>query len=214
MGIQSLNKLHDAGQGRAFVVLFEDDKIRSYLDNLTRVLEQRCRVLLLQSKTINIGNWEELTDALARFLSEHGLRQASLIGVGAASVLAQNLALRDIKLVRTLTLIDAACRPHTSAYSRALDWLERSLPMGLPFRHRDKGFYSKPFLQRLRCPTLVVNTSLADNALREQSEVLLSALPTAWYARLAAENEAQALCDLLLEFEAVPAKRPQRARAA
>lgn len=207
---RGLDKLSDAGNGRAFVVLFEEQHFASHAQNLCQALSERSRAILLKSTLIQTNNWEQLTDELAAALSELGLRQASIVGFGAASIVAQNLALRDAKLVRTLTLIDASCRPHPSVYSRAVDWLERSLPMGLPFRHRDKGFYSKPFLQRLRCPTLIVNTSRADPHLQEQSTVLLSALPTAWYFNLEAQNEAQTLRDLLLDFETVPAKRPQK----
>jgi hypothetical protein len=71
-------------------------------------------------------------------------------------------------------------------------------------------FDARPFLQRIRFPVLVIDTK---SVLRDEkeSELINRSLPTSWYLKTDT-LESQAVKDALLEFEDVPAKRPQKKR--
>jgi hypothetical protein len=83
------------------------------------------------------------------------------------------------------------------------------LPLGLPFRKDSKGFDARSYLQRIRCPTLVITTSDAERDLQAQAEHESRALATAWFDSI--DNSIDFMARLVAFME-VPAKRPQKNR--
>jgi pimeloyl-ACP methyl ester carboxylesterase len=204
--------LSDSGQGRAFLLLVDDPRYQSYANTLHGSLSQTSRSVIVEVDRISSENWSPLTNALIELLGQLKIRQSSFVGFGAAGALCQNLALLDSKLVRTLILVDPSARPHPSRLNRTLDKFEEILPLGLPLRLRNKDFDSKPFLQRLRCPSLLALSPLATAHERHQAQIMDARMPTAWMLELPSQDTMQALCNATLEFQGVPVKCPQKAR--
>ena len=208
-----ISVLSELGQGRAFILLREKGSY-PLADALLAPLAERARVLLLECEAVSAAGWKSLGESLLRTLQERGIRQASFVGFGAGSALVQDLALRELKLVRTLVLVDAETRPHATRLDRVIDRLEQFFPLGLPLRARGRWFDVRPFLHRLRCPTLVVTTPQATAHSRAEAVVFAKQLPTGWSVELSAGEEAAQLCAHLLRFQDVSAKCPQRRAAA
>lgn len=203
----------ELGQGRAFILLRERG-IYPLAEALVAPLAERARVLLVECDAVRAGNWQALVRGLVDMLQERGIRQASFVGFGAGSALVQDLALRELKLVRTLVLVDAETRPHATRFDRIIDRLEEFFPLGLPLRARGRWFDVRPFLHRVRCPTLVVTTPQASPHTRAEAAIFARHLPTGWGIELQPEGEAAELCGHLLRFQDVSAKCPQRRVAA
>ncbi len=207
-----ISLVSDSGKGRAFIVLHERGRYAVIAKSIAQTLAQSSRTILLESCVLTDENWSEVTDELIHQLTALSVRQASFVGFGASCSTVQHYALIDLKLVRSMALIDGATRAHPSRATLALDWLESHLPLGLPARASSKGFDAKPFLHSLRCPVLVVSSRAGDAHSRAEAQVLSARLPTAWYADISPEpNEAAALSNLVQNFQQFPAKCPQRA---
>ena len=200
----------DTGKGRPFVIIHERGAYSSFSARIAQVLAERTRAILLESPRVSDSNWRELTKILHAKLKELSLRQASFVGFGAAGALVQNVCLEDLKIVRTVAFVDAASRAHPSPLTRFVERMERSLPLGLPLRQRSRGFDAKPYLQRIRCPALVVTTQESSAYLRSEAELLESKLPTSWRLDLSSSDEVTELANFILEFQEVPARCPQK----
>jgi pimeloyl-ACP methyl ester carboxylesterase len=209
-GIEDIQVLSSEGKGRAFVVLFDSTIYTQYAENISLSLKDKARVIIISCSLVNSTNWKILSQKLLEKLDQLAVRQASLVGFGSASSLAQYLALTEIKLVRSLVLINATCRPHPNWRDRLIDRLEGALPLGLPFRSSTEGFDSKPFLQRVRCPVLLAVTIDADLFIRSQVAEMEKVLPTAWMIALDSANQSAHLAKLVEEFQEVPVKCPQK----
>lgn len=204
----------EQGSGRSFVVLYERES-RGFAQQagaLAEALAAKARSLLVSLPLINDSNWEQQSAELETLLSEHRIRQPSCVAFSGAAVAAQSYALKDLRHVRTLVLVDATTRAHPTWTARAIGRAERSLPLGLPFRSDAAGFDSRPLLQRLRCPVLVVSSAAAGAYERSEAELLERELPTAWLRRLGGSNsdETAELCSAVLEFQDTPPRCPQR----
>lgn len=205
-----INELSDLGKGRAFVVLFESEEYRIPAETLFADIAKETRCLLVQTVLIDDANWQDIAQEFRKYLTEKGVRQASFVCLGAASAIVLDLALRDLKQVRSMVLVDACTRPHPTLLRRIVDRIEAYLPLGLPLRSRDQGFDAKSFLQRLRCPILVVTTERAGSYIRSQAGVFMAGLPTAWSVSFdQSQGAAKALKEAVLGFQQVPAKCPQ-----
>lgn len=202
------------GVGRPFVLLFEETIDAEFARATAAGIAQKSRCLVLRSPKITDQNWRELGSALRTFLHAKGIRQASFVGFGAAGTLVQNLCLLEPKTVRTAVLFRAASRAHPSVVGRIVDRLESSLPLGLPLRLAVGGFDSRPFLQRIRCPVLIVVPPGASVDERRDAEMMAKRMPTAWEIVLGAENVVDEFTQRVLEFTDVPAKAPQKNTAA
>ncbi len=199
----------DEGQGRTVCLIREGARDADLSQRLYNELKQRSRALLIELPVLDDNNWEFVTEQLRSAITEAAVRQASFIAYGPAATVVLNLYLKEPKVVRTVALLDAACRPHPSYISRAVDWIEERLPLGLPLRLRTAGFDAKPFLHRIRCPVLVLTSPLASPFLCAQAREMSARLPTAWHVELG-ETDATHLDELLLLFYDVPAKCPQK----
>ena len=204
--------VEERGEGRPFVLLRERGAY-PLATAVTIPLAERARVLEVQCDTVCARDWPELSRSLGAVLSERGIRQASFVGFGAASALILDFALRELRSVRTLALVDAETRPHATMRDRIIDRAERFFPLGLPLRAQGRWFDVRPFLHLVRCPTLVVVTPQATPHVRAEADIFAAELPTGWQVELPAEDPAAALCTHLFTFQDVPAKCPQRRAA-
>lgn len=170
---------------------------------------------LPSNKTIvmRVGDFGDNSDAAALAVLQHldllGIRTANFIGIGSVGTAAIALALREIKKVRRLVLIDTPVRPQSSLRDDIFSWIENKLPLGLPFRKEARGFDARSYLQRVRCPTIIITTPDADDDLKKQAQEESRALATAWFKEI---SSAQEFRSVLEEFMLVPAKRPQKNR--
>jgi pimeloyl-ACP methyl ester carboxylesterase len=208
--------LQDIGSGRAILVLIERGPQSARYSDFVRLLgeklSQRQRFVVLESSLAKAENWREDCDKLEAILEEKKIRQFSIVGVAAASTLAQELTLRQARKVRTLTLVDATTRPHPSLFSRAIDGIEGFLPLGLPLRGGTAEFDGRSLLHRLRSPTLVVLTPYASAASAAQLDEIVAKLPTAQAVilKIADLSELTDQAAKLVEsFQDTPAKCPQ-----
>lgn len=211
-----IEKVFEDGKGRTVVLLTEQRS--AYAELRTRVERAAIanqRVISFQLPLINDQNWNEITEALQNSFDREGLRQISLIGFGDAAVVAQSTTLKNLRgnrsvSIRSLMVIDGVCHAHATWWLKVIGRIEKSLPLGLPFRNNERGFDSKPFLQRIRCPVLVATTWRATSYEREQAELMCKRLPTAWRLELSEERETDQIVEEFLVFREVPVKCPQK----
>jgi len=200
----------DLGQGRAFILIYEHGAFLELSASIFDQLSKRTRVILFETEFVNNDNWSEITSCVVESLAGLNLRQASFVAFGSAGSILQNLCITSPKLVRSAVFVDCSTRPHPSGWIKFVDRLESWLPMGLPFRADFKGFDGRSSLQRIRCPSLVVSTKAADPYMRSQAKLLAQHLPTSWSFDLVGADNAIDFSDLVLDFEKVPAKCPQK----
>lgn len=207
-----LRVIADAGSGRAFITVVDEDLYLPFATAVAEKLSQRARSVVIMSPSITASSWEALSQAFGGKLAELNVRQASFVGMGAGATLVQNVALDQPKLVRSLAIVDSSSRPHPSRWERVVDWVEARLPFGLPLRLGAGGFNVKSYLHRLRCPLLVIATSNASAFIQEEAKSIALRAPTAWRVALRGTTESQIseLTDTLLAFQETPAKCPQK----
>ncbi len=208
-----LEILFDGGSGRTFITILDDEAYMPLAQAVTERLSTRARSVVIRSRSITAESWRDLSEKLLAMIANLGVRQASLIGMGAGASLAQNVALSEPKTVRSMAVVDAASRPHPTRWERFVDALEARLPFGLPLRLGSTGFNVRSYLHRFRCPLLVVCTRRAGGFIREELRQLSILAPTAWQVDLtavAAGEEANAFADTILSFQETPAKCPQK----
>jgi pimeloyl-ACP methyl ester carboxylesterase len=208
-----LKVLFDQGTGRAYITIVDDD---CYLPLVSAVAEQIARTarsIVVKSQSITSDSWRTLSEALVSTIAQIGVRQASLIGMGAGATLAQNIALIEPKTVRSMVVVDAASRPHPSVWDRFIDALEARLPFGLPLRLGSKGFNVRSYVHRFRCPLLIVSTRRASTFIRDELKQLALLSPTAWRVDLAeipSAEEAPFFAETVIAFQETPVKCPQK----
>lgn len=207
-----LQKISDAGAGRPFLVLVERGTSWGQLAaQLSSKLAGRARVLCVESELVRAQNWSALSDAILQLAQENSLRQFSVIALGAASVLAQNIMLLDLRTVRSAVLVNPTLRPHPTKFTRFVDRLERYLPLGLPLRSRGEAYDGKSLLQRMRCPVLLVSTAGASPFERGQTVIMAERMPTAWHVEILEPDFTSALVNVVMDFQGTAARCPQRA---
>ena len=204
----------EAGVGRPFLLLIEAESWGDYARHVYEHLAPKTRVLLVRTPPINDDSWRVVSAALPAFLKERGVRQASFVAFGAACTVLQNLCLMEPRIVRAAVFFNGAARAHPSRTSRFIDRLESALPLGLPLRLAERGFDGRAFLQRIRCPALVVTPPAATPTERREAAEMAERMPTAWLIELSSTDGPSEVGRLVLEFRDVPAKCPQRGAAA
>lgn len=177
---------------------------------LQDALAKCAKCLIIETGMVRADNWKVLTSDLKNVMREQGIRQTSIVAIGAAGTLALNMCLLDAKLVRVVALIDSAMRPHSTLLTRCADWLEQFLPLGLPLRLRTSDFDARSLMQRVRCPVLLVTTPQASEYLLQQSREMSLRFPTAWQVELSEQAYESKLSEIIVEFYEVPARAPQR----
>ena len=158
----------------------------------------------------DLNSWRDARGRCLELLDGAGVRQSMYVGLESAGIVPLSIALFDLKSVRSLVLIDPETRPSPSFRDRVIGGIEEYLPLGLPFRGSTPGFDCKPFLQRVRCPVLLVGTPQASDYQVSQKAVFARELPTAWGVAIGNRQDVAEIVRLISEFQDVPAKCPQR----
>ena len=174
------------------------------------------RVLSLTSPLPSMEQVVEYADAVERELKQLGVKRATLLGAGAGASVVQALAVFHPTVVRRVILVDPTARLSPSLGMRIIDRIEHFLPFGLPLRKLNSAFDSRPFLHRLRCPTLILSTPNAGLFHRQQAAYLAKKIPNARLRELtsAAVNPyrhwGEALAAEIKIWSDTPAKRSQK----
>lgn len=203
----------DAGSGRVFVVVFDDEAYSPLVQSISVSIAQSARAVIVKTSSVTADTWATLSERFQETLTEMKVRQASFVGIAAGATIVQDLALICPKLIRTLIIIDSSLRPHPSRFERLLDRLEASLPFGLPLRLGSQGFNVRAHAHRLRCPMLLVSTGRASRFVSSELHRLGRVAPTAWYVAIHSDDvvdEAKELASYVLAFQDTPAKCPQK----
>lgn len=203
----------DKGEGRTFIFIHERDGHEEFVSRSSFALAERVRVVVIETDALSDDTWRTVADGFSEALQQLSVRQCALVGFGAAGALVQHLVLTSPKIVRSIILVDSSFRPHPTSFTRALDWLEGIMPLGLPMRAEERGFDAKPFAQRIRCPALIVLTKEVSPFIQSQAHEIALRIPSAWVVTLDEEDEARQFGELLDSFEGVPVKCPQKNRA-
>ena len=211
VSLPPVSLVREGGKGRAVVLLREDGRFSELCKPIVDRLQSRARVLEFAMSRVDASRWEAQSRAVRAALRDAQVRSASLIAFGAAGTIAQDICVSDLRMVRTLVLVDATTRAHAGLLQRLVDKIEKILPLGLPLRLRTRDFDGAPYLHRMRCPALVVTTAGSSSFERAQAELIARGLPTAWRSHLVGSDQSEELCERLLQFQDVPAKCPQRA---
>lgn len=197
------------GNGRSFVLVVEaGSEFEVRAEQLAKQLLDLGQICIL--KVYLLDDWRKGVEELLEFFDSSGIRTASFIALGDASVLVQAICLKKVRLIRTLVFVDGATRAHASRFVKFIDRVEGYLPLGLPFRSDFPGFDGKPFLQRIRCPVLIVLSPLASEYRKEQAKLLVEGMPTSFLVDFNNDNFDQGLISAIKDFQEVPAKSPQK----
>jgi len=213
LDLQALEVLSDSGEGRAFVVVLDDLAYTSTAVAVAERIATKNRCLVVKSPSVDSTSWAPLSASLGALIQERSIRQASYLCFGAGATLAQNLALDEPKVVRSLVVVDATPRPHPTKFETFVDKVEARLPMGLPLRLGSTGFNVRSYLHRVRCPLLVITTRRASAFVRSESVIVASEAPTAWRMEVTESNpgeEAAVIADAVVNFQETPVKCPQK----
>ncbi len=183
----------------------------------SEALNQEFRVISLTSPLPSMDRVTEHASAVEAELKQLGVKRATLLGAGAGASVAQALAVFHPTVVRRLILVDPTARLSPSLGMRIIDRIEHFLPFGLPLRKLNNAFDSRPFLHRLRCPTLILITPQAGLFHRQQSNYLAAKIPNARLRELtnsavlpANRQWSEALSAEIKSWSETPAKRSQK----
>lgn len=208
-GVQ-LQVEQEGGSGRTLLVLREQGRYEALARATATAAQARNSVVALEVPHLSHRTFEQTLSALHELLKNRSLRQASWIAFGAATSLVQQVAIFTPKLVRAAVLVDAATRAHPTRFEQFISKIERWLPLGLPLRQRTLEFDAQPFLHRMRCPVLLVQSPESSELQRQSAAELTRYAPTAWSTHLTSNDHAAELCQLVEEFSQVPARAPQK----
>ena len=207
---QYVNAHSSSGKGPLYIVVCEERGYFEFASRVERGLEERFSVLPIRLRTSSKLHCNEVVREFERVLKDSGKRQFRFLVFGHACSYLFALALKNKKLFRSLVIVDGEVCTDGSVFTRMIELIERSLPLGLPFRLKEKGFSAMPFLQRMRFPTLVVSSDRASDRRQHEAEVLNALLPISWMI-----HDLDSVDELIQEverFESVPLKRPQKNR--
>ena len=202
----SLKVISDSGKGRAFVTLREEG---SNFDIVDDSFIAKTRSIVLETPKISESNWKIVTESLENTLSQNKVRQTIVIGNEATTAIAQNFYLRNPKLVRSLVFFNPVTRPNPTSFEKFTQSVEKKLPLGLPLRSASKGFDSKSFLHRMRCPILLFLLKSSSTYYKEQASMMEKGLTTAWLHEVV-NIESEDTKTIIREFVDIPVKCPQK----
>jgi hypothetical protein len=209
-----LQRRESSGSGRrTLCALFDNDQYEEELREYFQGLESEMRVLKFFFDGVHYSNLSLLFEELIDALQEENVRQAEFLCFGATSLLLWKLAIAQQKTIRSLLVVNGETRPSYTQRESFVQWCEKRLPLGLPFRTSSETFHASPFLQRFRFPVLVTTTPNASERIINEAHVLERELPVSWYQPLTntipLHEEMLQLTQLL---RTVPPKCPQKNR--
>ncbi|MCI5065639.1 hypothetical protein MRY87_07940 [bacterium] len=203
------------GKGRA-VCLLRDEQYggalfqpdTSSLETLREVLSEKNTLHEVSFPHLSGRNFSEVEEAFFEYLEQQRIRQATFVTTGSLSMLLWKVAIREQKRIRNALVIGGETRPLHSSWEQVSSWLERKLPLGLPFRVQEGNFHALPFLQRFRFPVFLFTEEHASLRLKQEAEVLARELPISWCV----PSDSQDLSQIYRQLQEVPAKCPQKNR--
>jgi hypothetical protein len=206
----------DKGSGRPLVFLYEHPEslnsqqaVASLVYACTAMSEKGFRAICLESSKISLDDGFTLAESFEKSLLEIvNSRNILFFGYDVTASLLLFFALSFPKLTRSLILTNAVTRPEETQMSRIIDSLEKFLPLGLPLRS-SHNYDVKPYLQRVRCPTLVLCSEAKETYIYKQSQVLSERLPICWHEKVNFSDD-QATLNAIYQFLQVPVKCPQK----
>lgn len=133
------------------------------------------------------------------------LTRLTLVGVDWGGAIVVHYASENIKNVRRVVFVDALSRPMQHPLEVAFEWMERFLPLGLPFRAISRDFDPRPTIHRVRCPVLVLTQNTGEE-LEKHAKFFMERLPNAWRAEISAGDFKR----VFHTFLCVPTKQPQK----
>lgn len=198
------------GNGRSYILLVEKgSRFELIAQAIASLLADIGQILLIVVREIG-QDWRAASNELLSFIDSNNIRSVSFVAFGDSAVVAQALALRRPRLLRTMTFIDGATRAHPSSFVRLVEKIEGYLPLGLPFRSDFPGFDGKPFLQRIRCPVLVVLSPYADQYRKAQARLFQYGMPTSFLIEIGEDEVEQQIARAIVDFQNIPVKMPQK----
>lgn len=210
---ESIRLIAEHGSGKTIVSVYEKNHSSGqFAETIARSLPESFRSILLEVDSFHERNWQERARELEDYITSMGVRFACFVSYGSVGSLTQHLYLALPRAVRSMVMIDPTTRPHPSRWTRIVSSIEEHLPVGLPFRSADSVFNSRPFLQRFRCPILILTTAHATGYQQAEARILLDTLPTAWHETVQNTAITSRIPELLIDFQAVAVKSPQRKR--
>ena len=201
-----LVRLGDSKEGESVVFVGPADTVKSLTVNLSQSIV--CYGFIPDEP--DPKKLLEVSEAFKNIVVQEKLTRLTLVGVDWGGALVIHYAANNIKNVRRVLFVDAISRPKQLPLEIAFEWIERFLPLGLPFRPISRDFDPRPIIHRVRCPVLVVTTqSKSDNTveLAAHAKFLTERLPNAWQTEIAADGFNQ----IFESFIGVPTKQPQKA---
>lgn len=144
-------------------------------------------------------------EKLKQCFDEAKYKRLVVVGAGSEACLAQALAVAARKTTRKLVLFDALTRPSPSVFERFIDWLENSLPLGLPMGKSGKFFDARSLLYRISCPVLVVVADGASAYVKAQGKLLAERIANAYFYQ-----DSKLTSEELASFLNVPSKLPAK----
>lgn len=206
-------KKAEKGAGPTLVILHENQSYTELVAGVAQRVPEDLRTVILECPVLNSNNWLDLSNLLLDSLRQHNVRYASFVGLGEAGILLQRLALRDMRMLRRLVLLDPSHSPHPNWLARKVAQIEEFFPLGLPLRSPRGQFDSRSFLHSIRCPVLLTLSRIASTYHQQQVKILGQLLPTAWTYSLTTQDPISEFAKLILDFQEVAARCPQKVSA-
>jgi len=158
--------------------------------------------------------WEQTDAQLESALADRGLRHCPIIGIGESALIVHHFAVFRPKICQSIILIDPVFQLAVTRFTRLINWVEQILPLGLPLRVGTDSFISAPFLHRIRCPTLVINSGKEGVEQEEAISSMTRRIPNGWFRRLGREAPEADLIESISSFLPVRHRYPMRRLAA
>lgn len=204
---------HDSGTGRSVIIVHESGyKYKKYVDSIINSSLKNYRKIIFECDNLNDENWQKNYEKFRKLLDDLNIRLATFISFADSGTLVQQLALEELKKIKTLVLFDPTCRAHPSLLMKLTDKIESFLPLGLPLRITNSSYDSKPFLHRIRCPVLIIATTNLSSYEKDQIQVFSEKLPCAWNFSVSENDFHDQLSELIDNFQEVPTKCPQKTK--
>lgn len=203
-----LEFIREDGFKRPLVILhdlsfrIDFDKLKSSIDFAD--------LIILGLRGISGDNWNTYANEIKKYFKDNKIKQCTCLAFSETASVAINLYLEEQKLFRGIALVNPHTRPGKSFFQKLIDKLEAKLPMGLPFRFKTSAFDCKPFLQRLRCPILVVKVKSLSSYNEEEANYFLNRVPTAYESIITNLNSFDELSNALKGLRDAPPKCPQK----
>ena len=204
-----------------FLVIFKGGKATEDFKNNNPFQDEDSALsgrLVVLNKPIPSGqNIISFAEIILDEIEKLGMKRITLIGIEDGASVVQALSILDPRLFRRAILIDPRSRVSPGIGTKVVDWIEKFLPVGLPFRAMNKDFDSRPFLHRIRCPILVALSPQENFYNMRESSYIASKIPNCYLVKtksnpIEADGDrfSSEFLDLLKEFQDSPAKRPQK----